>query len=403
MKKIFFKHVILALAILGTATGLEAANNKMKIDNEVKIAKNYRPFANKTEVANRYEELRKKELKLLSENATTIEIHKYQEELMDFYNRLFATIVKEDIEAGKIYTKLLGMKVKPDGSLTMTLRPITFQEALQYRVLLCNILAHGEKQPIILQALAKLTEAQINKNNSADSFFPTIHLLANDTTELPVFALAGYNRTNNTINIRKRDFLITNCFTFIHEFTHCRQNRLALLTGGLQSTTLTPVNTKEVFIPIYAENEADSEGIRHHPAPKALAESFLAKCTSQLNKTPEQIKKACINIMSGAPYLSDLECYIITCKTHALEIPKNFKPVTDAFWKKREEVVNALTLFENGESPQKIKPSYFTAYTRLFSQNALNTVTTKEQLTPHLNKLAVSWQASWLALTLPIT
>ncbi len=238
----------------------------------------------------------------------------YYEELQLFYQRLFRSIVKKDIENKAEYTISLGLRVTNDGALTMDRLPITEDEAWQQNALLFK-LSIDPDDVSALEELKKLYEIKKKPSKSADQLFPKIILASKD--KLINQNEGGYLPSKHEIWLLREKFSIKFCRTFIHEVTHLRQRYKSYEMGGIYSKPI----AQEYDSPSYpgqiaAEIDADVQSIVCHPHPEQLLkelEEIMSKNEKDIDY--EERKTMYANYF---PYLAPSHLYAIALEQFKL-------------------------------------------------------------------------------------
>ncbi len=255
----------------------------------------------------------------------------YYEELQLFYQRLFRSIVKKDIENKEPYTVILGLKVKDDGSLTMERLPITFGQRDGHNTLLFTLSLYPNNKQC-LNLLKLLNKPNDDPAKSADQFFPKIFLASANQIEN---GLDGeYKEEYNVIFIPKHTFSLVCCTNILHEFAHARQR---CQVGGKAYVLNKIFSTFPYSIAL--ELDAEDESIKHHPCPEHLL-TLIEKFYQKERLHGEAYKKSKMSF----PYYTFSEKYWATCTHHKLTgdpiLLPEAKEVHQKLTKKFEHIIN---------------------------------------------------------------
>ncbi|MCL5436472.1 MAG: hypothetical protein M1549_01170 [Candidatus Dependentiae bacterium] len=267
-------------------------------------------FTSKKETKNAYEELWMKEQKLLLAKECNVEkdINKkawqaYCAELMHFYQKLFRLIVIRDIDEQKLYTIILGLSYKTDGTLTMARIPLAHDQLAKHNALLFKLSIYPD-DPVLLNELQEYHKPNTAPGQSADQFFPAIVLKSDIDLEITGI----YDANQNNILVAPRRFSLAQCTVMLHEFTHARQR---CQIGGISQ--LMNNFYHELPFSIARELDAEFESIRHHPHPKHLLELIEPRYRGILKKGwAEEMAE------QSFPYFPPAEKYLRTCAYHKL-------------------------------------------------------------------------------------
>lgn len=215
------------------------------------------------------------------------------ETLIIFFQRLFRSIVKKDIQNKQPYTVDLGLTVADDGTILMETMPMDLKEKWQQiadgtknikgSVTVEQLIDICDRKTIptitdikILELLKQtLYLKKTNPTKNSDCLFPLISIVSGAELEKKIGpGFEGcYSGEENKIYIQDTHFTASDGELILHEFGHTRQFRNAgtkKIYGALPITTLPlPLAIKDAV-----EYDADHEMLYTHPDKLFLLEKL---------------------------------------------------------------------------------------------------------------------------------
>ncbi len=350
----------------------------------------------------------------VSQAIQDIETEAHRDDLIIFFQRLFRSIVVEDIKNKEPYTISLGLKMGEDGTITMDNLPLTSEEAeKQNQLLLC--LSIDPKDASALKELKKLYETKENPSKSAEQLFPKIVVLKDgDTTLSSLSANAMYDIETQEIYICKDNLSILNCLTLIHESTHHLQDLYAQSMGGVGFRPL----TNDVRLPnkVVIEKEAESRKINLHPDPYYSAKQLEKKLKAEVaefkasNKTltKEELQKhlkPSLGMQADEvfPYLTTAQAYAATLKNFNLKGNSKWEKLAMDAYERRKDIEKNISSLEKSKALGRRNMVYPT-YSSLTAQtDAIMMIYNKRKSEMLANKKLTPEQKSKIMAFDPLT
>lgn len=353
----------------------------------------------------------------VSQAIQDIETEAHRDDLIIFYQRLFRSIVVEDIKNKEPYTISLGLKIGEDGNIIMENLPLSVDEKEKQNVLLTR-LNIDPKDASALKELKELYKTKKNTSKSAERLFPKIVVLKDDDTTLSSLdAEAIYNGRTQEIYICEKDLSLLTCGTFIHEFTHRLQDLYAQIEGGITFKPLTE-EYDDVRFPtrVAMEKEAESRMINLHPNPGYFAKQLEKKSKNQVAEyeatektlTKKELQK---NLMPALgmqademfPYLTTAQSYGATLKNFNLKGNSKWEQLAIGTYERRKNIEKNISSFER-ENMNGLIAEFYPRYSLLAAQtNAVITWFNEKNLKMLANKNLTPEQKSKITASNPLT
>ncbi|MCL5436473.1 MAG: hypothetical protein M1549_01175 [Candidatus Dependentiae bacterium] len=231
-----------------------------------------------------------------------------EQELADFYGKVFRKAVRRHVKHNEPYTECLGMAVDKKGKLTMEQLPTTEAEGKEIAIAMAQ-LYKNPSDTSLLETVKAFYQKKKNPTKDATPFFPQIIVKTaeevaahfkklNQTDKAPKDLPALFDPTTMQIVVSRDAFKPEYCHIILHEFIHFLQMRTGLeLCAGYYRTLTKPALPLNLAI----ELEADLLALDMHPD-KSYALKHYAKALLNTDYTGKHA--LCKEVLGSFPHIT---------------------------------------------------------------------------------------------------